>query len=327
MATDRTDSQQGGTDSQQIGTAPQRILAPLRGVTVRAFRRAFAAQIRAAGFTGAVAPFVPANPGAHATARTFAELDPDGEPVPLVPQIISRHPDALRALLRDFRAHGFTRADLNAGCPFPMIVRRGRGAGLFRTPDVLERLLAVGCAEMGDGRFSLKIRLGLDRPDELAALLPRIARHPLATLTVHARTARQMYDGVPDVAAFDALAARSPLPVLYNGDAVLAPPADNDAPAPTPPAVAFPFSAPRACAGVMIGRAFVRALGGLPNAPDLLLRYIDLSRAELSGDAPVLGRMKELLTYWRDEPLWKRLWPSVKICRSVAELLAVLPRP
>ena len=286
-------------------------LAPLRGVTIRAFREAFAAPIREAGFVGAFAPFIPANPGIRVNDRMLADLG-DGADGRLVPQVITKHPDAMRVLLRAFKERGFVRADLNAGCPFPMIVRRGRGSGLFMTPDVLERLLAAGCEEMGPGRFSLKIRLGLAAPDELLALMPTINRYPLAVLTIHARTARQMYAGDIDLAHFREACAASANPVLYNGDVGLT-----------------LRAAPEGAAnlrGAMVGRGFVRALGERPDAAALVASYLERSCAELSGDRPVLGRMKELLAYWRDLPKWKRLWPSIKICRTVGELRAVLPQ-
>ena len=286
-------------------------LAPLRGVTIRAFREAFAGPIREAGFVGAFAPFIPANPGIRVNDRMLADLG-DGVDGHLVPQVITKHPDAMRVLLRAFKDRGFLHADLNAGCPFPMIVRRGRGSGLFKTPDVLERLLAAGCEEMGPGRFSLKIRLGLAAPDELLALLPMINRYPLAVLTIHARTAKQMYDGDVDLARFREACAASANPVLYNGDVGLS-------------LRATPEGMPN-LRGAMVGRGFVRALGARPDAAALLRSYLDRSCAELSGDRPVLGRMKELLAYWKDLPDWKRLWPSVKICRTVGELRAVLPQ-
>ena len=285
-------------------------LAPLRGVTVRAFRETFAGPIREAGFAGAFAPFIPANPGLRVTDRLLADLAPfpggaarpgDGPAPLLVPQVITKDPGALREMLKGLRERGFRRADLNAGCPFPMIRRRGRGAGLLRTPDVLERLLEVGCEELGPGRFSLKTRLGLERADELLALLPRINRYPLAVLTVHARTARQMYEGTCDRAAFREVAAASANPVMYNGDAA---PGDGG-------------EAPR----VMVGRAFVRALGARADAAALLARYVAASREELGGDRPVLGRMKELLAYWTETPRWRRLWPVLKIARTADELL------
>ena len=282
-------------------------LAPLRGVTIRAFRETFAGPIHEAGFDGAFAPFIPANPGIRVNDRLLADLRPFPGNLPLVPQVITKHPEAMRELLKGFKDRGFARADLNAGCPFPMIVRRGRGSGLFRTPDMLERLVEVGCEEMGAGSFSVKIRLGLERPDELLRLMPMLNRYPLAALTVHARTARQMYAGACDRAAFAAVCAASANPVIYNGDAQL------------------PFSGLKGVKGVMVGRGFVRALGTRPDAAALLRDYVIRSQAELSGDRPVLGRMKELLTYWAEGSLrWRRLWPMIKICRSVEELLSLI---
>ena len=290
-------------------------LAPLRGVTIRAFRETFAAAIREAGFAGAYAPFIPANPGIRVNDRLLDDLRPfpcerlaGTLALPLVPQVITKHPDAMRELLRAFRDRGFDRADLNAGCPFPMIVRRGRGSGLLRTPDVLEALLAAGCEEMGPGKFSLKVRLGVTSPDDLRALLPRINRYPLAVFTVHARTAKQMYACEVDRARFAEILAESANPVIYNGDAEL----DRL------------DELPDGVSGVMVGRAFVRALGARADAGDLLRAYIARSRAELCGDVPVLGRMKELLTYWCAVPRWKRLWPVVKLCRTVDELRSLI---
>ena len=296
-------------------------LAPLRGVTIRSFRETFAEAIREAGFVGAFAPFIPANPGIRVNDRLLADLQPfpcvrlagtlalpGTLAIPVVPQVITKHPDAMRTLLRAFRERGFDRADLNAGCPFPMIVRRGRGSGLLRTPDVLESLLAAGCEEMGAGKFSLKVRLGVESPDDLRALLPRINRYPLAALTVHARTAKQMYAGEVDRARFAEILAESANPVIYNGDAEL----DH-----------LDYL-PDGVAGVMVGRAFIRALGARADAGDLLRAYIARSREELCGDVPVLGRMKELLTYWCAVSRWRRIWPVVKLCRTVDELLSLV---
>ena len=280
-------------------------LAPLRGVTVRTFRTVFGAAIREAGFVGIYAPFIPANAGFRFSKRLFTDILPmaaaqgcDG--LKLVPQVIGKDPAALRDWCKAVKDLGYTRADLNAGCPFPMIRRKGRGSGLLRTPDVLDRMLEVGCDEMGAGNFSLKTRLGVDRPDELLGLMPIINRYPLTVLTVHARTARQMYDGDVNRAAFEAVTAAAKVPVMYNGDATV-----KDMPSP---------------GGLMVGRSFVRGMANRADARELLMRYREACREELCGDAPVLGRLKELLSYWCQEPAWRRLWPAVKICRTVDEL-------
>lgn len=292
-------------------------LAPLRGVTIRAFRETFSSAIEEAGFIGAFAPFIPANPGIRVSDRLLADLMPfpaEHQVALLVPQVITKHPDAMRELLRGFKARGFDRADLNAGCPFPMIVRRGRGSGLLRSPDTFERLLAAGCEEMGPNRFSVKVRLGIERPDELLKLMPTLNRYPLAAVTVHARTARQMYSGECDHAAFAEVCAASANPVIYNGDL------------PSPPVPGNGFNGLKALTGLMVGRGFVRALGARADAVALLRAYIASSMTELCGDRPVLGRMKELLAYWAEgSSFWRRLWPVVKICRSVDELLSLLP--
>ena len=298
-------------------------LAPLRGVTVRTFRTVFGAAIREAGFVGIYAPFIPANAGFRFSKRLFNDILPMADarcarPYPvgtfprnvrqadatdrlkLVPQVIGKDPAALRDWCRAVKDLGYTRVDLNAGCPFPMIRRKGRGSGLLRTPDVLDRMLEAGCNEMGADNFSLKTRLGVERPDELLELMPIINRYPLAVLTVHARTARQMYDGAVDRVAFEAVVAAAKMPVMYNGDATV-----KDRPSP---------------GGLMVGRSFVRGMANRADARELLMRYREACREELCGDAPVLGRLKELLSYWCQEPAWRRLWPAVKICRTVDEL-------
>ena len=273
-------------------------LAPLRGVTTRTFRLVFAEEIASAGFSEAVTPFVSA---AHGVDPLRDRELKGGEPLPVVPQFIGKDPAELRRCLKAIRGAGWAMADLNCGCPFPMVRRKGRGSGLLRNPDLLARMLDAGCEAMGDGMFSAKARLGVDSPGELLALMPVLNRFPLRRLVVHARTAVQMYSGECDTAAFERVAAQAAFPVVYNGDAPLSP-------------------AGRGGRETMVGRAFVRSLGAMDNSRELLLRYIDASCAELSGDGPVLGRMKELVSYWTGSQLWRRLWPAVKMCRTVAEL-------
>ena len=186
------------------------ILAPLRGVTIRCFREVFAEQIRAAGFTEAITPFVPAMRGYDPLKdRELRDqgsgIGDQGSGMRVTPQFIGKDPEALRDCLERVKAAGYDTADLNCGCPFPMVRRKGRGSGILRTPDVLRAMLEVGCETMGPGKFSMKTRLGVDRTDELLKLMPMINEFPLRFLTVHARTARQMYEGRCDWKAAEAI--------------------------------------------------------------------------------------------------------------------------
>jgi len=276
------------------------ILAPLRGVTIRCFRETFADVLREVGFDEAITPFVPAIAGFDAMKDRELKAGETSR-LRITPQFIGKDPDALRICLRRIRSAGYETADLNCGCPFPMIRNKGRGSGLLRTPDVLRRMLDVGCAEMGEGRFSIKTRLGVDRPDELLALMPLLNVYPLRFLALHARTARQMYDGPCNRAAAEAVAAAARMPVVHNGDLTLE------------------------SADAMVGRAFVRHLGERGDCGSLMRRYVSASAAELSGDRPVLGRMKELMSYWKELPRWSRLWQVAKLARTTDELVSLLP--
>ena len=287
------------------------ILAPLRGVTIRPFRETFADEIRVAGFTEAVTPFISAIPGFDPLQdRELRERGTGNreQGLKVTPQFIGKDPVALRACLEKVKSAGYDTADLNCGCPYPMVRNKGRGSGILRTPDVLRRMLEVGCDVMGPGKFSIKARLGVDRNGELLGLMPMINEFPLRFLTVHARTARQMYGGIIDDGGLGKVAAVSKVPVVRNGD------------------VEFPLSEKRSGDRfpVMIGRSFVRWLGTREDSGELLSRYIAASQSELCGDPPVLGRMKELIAYWKDLPRWRRRWDIIKLCRSVDELKSCL---
>ena len=277
------------------------ILAPLRGVTTRCFRETFAKEIAEAGFDEAVTPFISIAPGvdplkdrelraqtANCKLQTANFLQ--------TPQFIGKDPESMRAALERVKSAGFEMVDLNCGCPFPMVRNKGRGSGLLRTPETLRKLLEDGCEILGEGKFSIKTRLGVDRPDELLKLMPLINCFPLRRIVVHARTARQMYEGEPNRQAFDEIVRVAAMPVVYNGDAGLSE------------------------SGAMVGRAFVRWLGEREDAAELLKRYIAASLEELGSARPVVGRIKELVAYWKEIPRWRRLWPVMKIARNLAEL-------
>ena len=287
------------------------ILAPLRGVTIRCFRETFADEIRSAGFTEAITPFITANAGYDPLKDK--ELRDQGSGIKdqelrVTPQFIGKDPEALRTCLKKVKAAGYDTADLNCGCPFPMVRNKGRGSGILRTPDVLRRMLEAGCEVMGAGKFSIKARLGVDRSDELLKLMPMISEFPLRFLTVHARTALQMYAGICDAEGLEEVRKVAKVPIVINGDI----------PFPLPCSL-FPLPS-----SLMIGRSFVRWLGTREDSDKLLRCYIAASQAELYGDRPVLGRMKELIAYWKDLPRWKRRWNIIKLCRTVDELKSCL---
>ena len=121
------------------------ILAPLRGVTIRCFRAVFADVIREVGFTEAVTPFITANPGLDPLKdrelKTSGDNLDERDGLRLTPQFLGKDPAALRFCLERIKSAGYETADLNCGCPFPMVRNKGRGSGILRTPNVLRQMM------------------------------------------------------------------------------------------------------------------------------------------------------------------------------------------
>lgn len=295
--------------------APPLILAPMRGLAMLAFRRAFAEPLREAGAAAAYSPFVPAGAGGPPGRSAFADVA-GPQPLPLVPQAIGKNPAAVAAVLRIFKDMGYARADLNAGCPFPMVRKKGRGSGLLEDPSLLARICEAGVETMGPGNFSVKVRLGVADPDTLARdVMPVLDRFPLACVAIHPRTAVQMYGGAVDMDRYFRAARASANPVVYNGDLDCA----GGAAAIAARWTAL-YGADSLPAAFMAGRGLVRAAGAHARAKELLLRYLEDSEREMSGPAPVMGRIKELLACWRAVPRWAACWPRAKLARTPAEL-------
>jgi len=66
--------------------------------------------------------------------------------------------------------------------------------------------------------FSVKVRLGLDNPDEIFTVLKILNRYPIEELIIHPRVGGQYYSGEPDHDRFNECLVHSKHPVTYNGD-------------------------------------------------------------------------------------------------------------
>ncbi len=293
-------------------------LAPLRGVTGCVFRTVFCRHF--GGLSRALAPFIPTVHGGRIKASLLRELLPEQNgALPLIPQVIGKDPADLTVMINALRDLGYRRVDLNAGCPWPMVARKGRGAGLLADADNLRRMLDAGCTAMPDG-FSIKVRLGLKTPDLLAQRMELLNAYPLCEVTLHPRTAQQMYEGHADVQAFDGCRKLCRHPMVYNGDIRTA--ADGEVLRAIFPDVrhwmigrgllADPFLAER-----LRGHAAPREMRRVQAFLDDLLAAVC---AEAHGEKPALGRLKELWGYLapslcRDGVLWKQ----IRLCHRIDE--------
>ena len=170
--------------------------------------------------------------------------------------------------------------------------------------------------------ISIKTRLGKNEPDEFYEILDIYNKYQVSELTIHPRIQSDFYKEPIRPEFFEYAVKQSKAPLVFNGD-ITSIEGINDT-----------FHKYDNIAAVMIGRGLIAnpglALGykkGLADDvikldpvlfkkfhDDLLSRYTEI----LSGEKPVLHRMKEFLSFWQanfpeEEKLIKKLRKANRI--------------
>ena len=176
-------------------------LGPLRGVTLRTFRNAFCRHFQ--GVDIAISPFIPTVNSAKIKPSLLKDVDLSlDQSMPVIPQIIGNRPDDVVNMCHTLMAAGHNEINWNLGCPHRPVTRKRRGSGLLPHPDMIKAVLDRAFAVDGI-RFSLKVRLGLEDPDELFGIAETLNSYPLSEIIIHPRTGTQMYDGTVDIDRFE----------------------------------------------------------------------------------------------------------------------------
>ncbi len=114
---------------------------------------------------------------------------------------------------------GFDGVDINMGCPAHKVEEHGSGAGLIRTPALAQEIVRVTKAAT-KLPVSVKTRIGVDR-DEATEWMEALCEVRPATISLHGRTLKQLYQGKADWEAIGRAADvthRHGGHILGNGD-------------------------------------------------------------------------------------------------------------
>ena len=189
--------------------------APLQGYTDDVYRRIH--HLLAGGIHTYYTPFVRME-GGGVRSKDMRDIRREfNEGVPVVPQIIVKSMKEFDYLVGVVEEKGYTRMDVNMGCPFPMQAKHGRGSGLLAHTDIIEEM-AEAMAGKPHIAFSVKLRLGWEDKDEWRAALRILNDAPLHQVTLHPRIGTQQYKGEVDMEAFGECYELCKHPLIYNGD-------------------------------------------------------------------------------------------------------------
>lgn len=240
--------------------------------------------------------------------------------VTIIPQIIFKDGHELSRLIEILEINGFKRIDLNMGCPFPLQTGHGRGAATINNSSLYKELYKA-VTDNPEISFSVKMRLGLESPNEWESLIPLLNELNLTHIAVHPRVAKQQYGGEVNLLEFDKILQKSKNPVIYNGDLKLVEDIDK---------IVSQFPAIK---GIMVGR-------GVLGRPSLILEHIQKKEIEkserinkmlefhnallahynsiLCGNSQIISKIQPFWEYAEDE-IGRKAWKSIKKASNISK--------
>jgi tRNA-dihydrouridine synthase B len=214
------------------------VLAPMAGVSVQAFRR----QGRRFGAGLVCSEMVSCAGLSHGDERTLGYLRIGRDETPLAVQIFGSEPGVMAEAARMVEDAGADMVDINFGCPVRKVTKTGAGATLLEDPERACRIVGAVAGAVSVP-VTVKMRRGLaDGSRDALDVGPRLVEAGAAALTLHPRSAEQMYTGTADHALTIELVQRVDVPVIASGDV-------------TSRERAQELLDQTGCAAVMIGRA------------------------------------------------------------------------
>lgn len=190
--------------------------APMEGITNQIYRQAHARFFP--GVDRYYSPFITPTQGRRLTTREMTDVDPENNRgIRLVPQLLTNNAEDFLWCARRLCDMGYDEVNLNLGCPSGTVVSKGKGAGMLRNVPALRAFLET-VVQGSPVRVSVKMRIGLESPEEFPALLEALRDLPLCEMIVHPRTRAQLYKGEPHRQVFETALQTCPFPVSYNGN-------------------------------------------------------------------------------------------------------------
>ncbi|WP_459129139.1 tRNA dihydrouridine synthase DusB [Guggenheimella bovis] len=191
------------------------MIAPLAGVTDRAYRRILREQGAELCFT----EMISAQGLVYDNTRTKEYLDLDPTDHPLAVQIFGKDPEIMAESVRILEELApFEELNVNMGCPVRKITSNGEGSALMADPT-RARSIVRALKKVTKKPVTVKTRIGIDEKSiNVIEFAKGLEAEGVDAITVHGRTAKQLYMGRANWDVIKAVKRELKIPVYGNGD-------------------------------------------------------------------------------------------------------------
>ncbi len=190
------------------------IAAPMAGVTDKPYRQV----CRRHGAGLVVSEMVTSQAGLRHTTKTRFRSDLNGEPEPVVVQIVGTDPEQLAQAAQYNVANGAQIIDINMGCPAKKVCKKAAGSALLADEPLVADILQTVVASVSVP-VTVKIRTGTTPETRNASSIARIAEDAgIQAITIHGRTRECKFIGAVEYDSIADVVSRVSIPVTANGD-------------------------------------------------------------------------------------------------------------
>lgn len=271
--------------------------APMEGVAGYIFRNTYNEIF--SGIDKYFAPFISTSPNGIDKLKEIRDILPENnKKIRIIPQLLSNNSDDFTDAVKKLEELGYNEVNINIGCPSGTVVSKGKGAGFLKDLDKLDRFFD-DIFRKSTINISVKTRIGFYDEDEWQDILKIYNRYPISELIIHPRTREDLYKNSVRYNSYKYAIDNSDLNLCYNGDIYSVEDYKN---------LCNKFIGINK---IMLGRGILRN----PCLPEMIKydKETDVSkifkfhdkiyreyRDYMSGEVPVLFKMKELWLYMQN---------------------------